>query len=224
MRSLFQSFSRARRERRQADASAARAESAPLLIVGLGNPGPEHAGNRHNVGFWCLNKIAKKSGLSFSRRGRLASIAEGTIGGRSVVLAKPQTFVNRSGDAVGDLLRRRRIPPENLLVVYDELDLPLGALRIRERGSHGGQNGMKSIIAAAGTQDFPRVRIGIGRPVVNGEPTRDPEHVADYVLSNPSPNERRVLEETVERAAEAIEATISEGIVGAMARFNSGRE
>jgi peptidyl-tRNA hydrolase, PTH1 family len=224
MRSLFQSFSRARRERRQADESIRRAEAAPLLIVGLGNPGPERASNRHNVGFWCVNRVAKKAALNFSRRGRLASIAEGTIGGREVLLAKPLTFVNRSGEAVRELLRRHKIPPQNMIVVYDDLDLPVAALRIRERGSHGGQNGMKSIIAAIATQDFPRIRIGIGRPEVDGQPTRDPEHVAGYVLSNPPASERRQLDGTVELAAEAIETAIAEGIDTAMARFNSGRE
>jgi peptidyl-tRNA hydrolase, PTH1 family len=221
MRFLFSSFAKARGHKEQSDD---RSSSGRFLIVGLGNPGPEHAGNRHNVGFWCLNRLARRESLAFRRNGRLASTAEGQIAGKSVLLVKPMTFVNRSGDAVGALLRRNKIRPEDMIVVYDELDLPVGALRIRERGSHGGQNGMKSIIAAAGTQDFPRVRIGIGRPVVDGQPTRDPEHVADYVLNNPPPAERAKLEDAVQRAVEAIELALSAGVETAMARFNSGRE
>ena len=194
----------------------------PLLIVGLGNPGSEHARNRHNVGFWVVNRLARLAGADFTRRGRLASLAEGTLAGRQVVLVKPQTFVNNSGDAVRDLLRRYRASPSDLLVVYDDLDLPVGALRIRQEGSHGGQNGMRSIIAAVGSQNFPRVRIGIGRPLAGGEPTRDPEYVAAYVLANPPPEERRILEETVERTAEAVQTIVAGNLSGAMAQFNSG--
>jgi PTH1 family peptidyl-tRNA hydrolase len=192
------------------------------LIVGLGNPGSEHARNRHNVGFWVVNRLARLAGIDFARRGRLASLAEGTIAGRHVALVKPQTFVNNSGDAVRDLLRRYRLAPSDLLVVYDELDLPVGALRIREQGGHGGQNGMRSIIAAIGSQEFPRIRIGIGRPLAGGEPTRDPEYVAAYVLADPTPEERERLEAAVERAAEAVLAVLADGVGGAMARFNSG--
>jgi PTH1 family peptidyl-tRNA hydrolase len=199
------------------------AEAPPAwLIVGLGNPGSGHAGNRHNVGFWVVNRLARLMGASFERRGRLASLAQGTLAGQPVLLAKPQTYVNNSGEAVRDLLRRYHLGPRALLVVYDDLDLPVGALRIREQGSHGGQNGMRSIIAAIGSQDFPRVRIGIGRPVVGGEPTRDPEHVAAYVLDDPTPDERKMLDAAADRAVEAVQAVLSDGLGGAMARFNSG--
>lgn len=191
--------------------------------MGLGNPGAEYASNRHNVGFWCVNRLARRAGSDFRRRGRLVSIAEGTIGDRAVLLAKPQTFVNSSGDAVRELVRQYHVVPKQLIVVYDDLDLPLGALRIREQGSHGGQNGVRSIIAAIDSEEFPRVRIGIGRPLADGQPTRDPEHVAAYVLSNPPPSERRELDQTVDRAADAIDAIIRDGVTAAMARFNSGR-
>jgi PTH1 family peptidyl-tRNA hydrolase len=140
-----------------------------------------------------------------------------------VTLAKPQTFVNRSGDAVRDLLRRLRVPAERLIVVYDELDLPVGTLRIRESGSHGGQNGMRSIIAAIGSQDFPRIRVGIGRPDYLGQPTRDPEQIAAYVLSDPPWAEKEELQKAVSRAADAIEVLLRDGASGAMGLFNSGR-
>jgi PTH1 family peptidyl-tRNA hydrolase len=227
MRFLFGGFDLSSARRRRAsrpDGDAHAERSSRFLIVGLGNPGPEHAGNRHNVGFWCLNEVAKRAGMSFRRHGKLASLAEGTLAGREVILAKPQTFVNRSGDAVRDLVRRNGIDPRKVIVVYDELDLPVGALRIREQGSHGGQNGMRSIIAALGTQEFPRVRIGIGRPSAGGEPTRDPEHVAAYVLSNPPVEERRILNSAVGRAADAIELLLGQGVDSAMAQFNSVRE
>jgi peptidyl-tRNA hydrolase, PTH1 family len=196
-------------------------DESTFLIVGLGNPGPEHSGNRHNVGFWCVNELARRNGWSFRRRGRLAAIAEGTLRDRHVLLIKPQTFVNRSGEAVGDLVRRYRVQPAHVLVIYDELDLPIGALRIREQGSHGGQNGMRSIIAALATQEFPRIRIGIGRPLAGGEPTRDPEYVAAYVLSNPPRDERQQLEVVVARAADAAEFLLRDGVSGAMAQFNT---
>jgi peptidyl-tRNA hydrolase, PTH1 family len=213
-------FTQAPRRRRFVPAAPTSDEST-YLIVGLGNPGPEHAGNRHNIGFWCVNELARRSGWSFRRRGRLATIAEGTLCGRHVLLVKPQTFVNRSGDAVGELARRYRLPATQVVVIYDELDLPVGALRIREQGSHGGQNGMRSIIAALGTQEFPRIRVGIGRPFAGGEPTRDPEYVAAYVLSNPPRDERQQLESVVVRVADAIEYLLREGTGGAMAQFNT---
>ena len=138
------------------------------LIVGLGNPGREYAHSRHNVGFWCLNRLARRHGIAFSSRGRLAAVGEGRLAGRPVILAKPRTFVNLSGRAVSHLLQRYRLSPQQLLVVCDDLDLPLGRVRLRASGSHGGHRGMRSIIEAIGSQDFPRIRIGIGRPAGGG--------------------------------------------------------
>lgn len=196
------------------------AEPSPIrLIVGLGNPGPEYAGHRHNVGFWCVNRLARRHGIRF-KHSKTVSIGEGTIEGRPVILVKPRTFVNLSGEAVAPLLRRYKLDPSQLLVIYDELDLPPGTVRLRPRGSHGGHNGMKSIIAAIGSDAFPRLRIGIGRPVVDGEPSWDPDVVADYVLSDPPPAERELLEEAVEQAAAAIETLLVEGIDRAMSRIN----
>ena len=190
------------------------------LIVGLGNPGKEYALNRHNIGFWCINRLARRSGVDFDQRSRLASTAQARIGDRPVILAKPRTFYNNSGNAVRELLRRHHLRPEQLLVVVDELDLPVGALRLKERGSPGGQGGMKSIVGAIGSQEFPRVRIGIGRPSVQGAPSYEPEVIAGYVLSAPPPAERAILDAAVAQAVEAIELLLAEGLAAAMARFN----
>jgi PTH1 family peptidyl-tRNA hydrolase len=190
------------------------------LIVGLGNPGREYAGSRHNVGFWCLNRLARRHGIAFSSRGRLAAVGEGELVGRPVILAKPRTFVNLSGRAVSHLLRRYRLSPQQLLVVCDDLDLPLGRVRLRARGSHGGHKGMRSIIEATGSQDFPRIRIGIGRPQVAGEPTWEPEHVVDYVLSPMTADERRILDDAVATAGEAILCLLSDGVEAAMNQYN----
>ncbi|TMB98500.1 MAG: aminoacyl-tRNA hydrolase [Chloroflexi bacterium] len=189
------------------------------LIVGLGNPGTPYSHNRHNVGYWCVNRLARLHGINLKTR-RLASLGEGRIDGLPVVLLKPRTFVNESGHAVAPALRRQKISPERLLVVYDELDLPAGRLRIKPRGGHGGHNGIRSIVAAAGSSDFPRIRIGIGRPHVDGEPVWDPDVVAVWVLSDPSPNEARTLQDAVSRAAQAVELLVGEGLEAAMNRYN----
>jgi len=190
------------------------------LIVGLGNPGREYAHSRHNVGFWCLNCLARRHGIAFSGRGRLATVGEGQVTGRPVILAKPRTFVNLSGRAVSHLLQRYRLSPQQLLVVYDDLDLPLGRVRLRPSGSHGGHRGMRSVIEAIGSEDFPRIRIGIGRPRVAGEPTWEPEVVVGYVLSPMTAEERRILDEAVATAGEAILCLLSEGVEAAMNRYN----
>ena len=190
------------------------------LIVGLGNPGREYAHSRHNVGFWCLNRLARRHGIAFSSRGRLAAVGEGELAGQPVILAKPRTFVNLSGRAVSHLLQRYRLSPQQLLVVYDDLDLPLGRVRLRPSGSHGGHRGMRSIIEAIGSQDFPRIRIGIGRPEVAGEPTWESEAVVDYVLGPMTADERRILDEAAATAGEAILCLLSDGVETAMNRFN----
>ena len=135
-----------------------------MLVVGLGNPGDRYRDTRHNVGFRCVDRIAGDHAIELSRRQRRALIGEGVIDGHPVVVARPRTFVNRSGEAVAYLLTRYAATPDRLLVVYDDMDLPLGKLRLRPSGSAGGHNGIKSIIDAVGTREFPRLRIGIGRP------------------------------------------------------------
>ena len=190
------------------------------LVVGLGNPGGEYASTRHNVGFRVVNRLGRKLGIEPRTHTRTASYGEGQYDGRRLVLAKPRTFMNRSGDAVRELARRYRLDPAQIVVVYDELDLPLGRVRVRAGGGPGGQGGMKSIIAQLGTRDFPRVRIGIGRPLVGGEPSWDPEAVASYVLSDPPPDERTKLDDAAERAVDAVLCILDEGVEAAMNRFN----
>lgn len=191
------------------------------LVVGLGNPGEQYAHNRHNVGYWTINRLARRHGIAFDVRTASYFLGEGVIAGRPVALAKPRTYMNRSGDAVWNLVRRLKLDdPSELLVVYDELDLPVGKVRIRTKGGPGGQKGVAHIIERLGTNEFPRIRIGIGRPVIDGQPTWDPDAVASYVLSDPPPDERALLDDGVARAVEAIEVAIAEGIEAAMNRFN----
>src|SRR5262245_59967906 len=147
------------------------------LIVGLGNPGRDYAKTRHNIGFRCVDAIAAANGMTFSKRQTKALIADGLIAGRKVLLAKPQTFMNLSGQAVRGLMDFCKIPQANLLVISDDMDLPAGTLRIREKGGAGGQKGLKSIIEHRGTQEFARLRVGLGRPPGRMDP-------ADYVLQD----------------------------------------
>ena len=184
------------------------------LVVGLGNPGRQYANMRHNVGFWCVERLARESSIAFTRRRRHAVSGEGTIRGVQVVLAKPRTFVNDSGRAITSLLARYGASPADLLVVYDDMDLPQGELRLRPSGSAGGHNGMKSILEAIGTQSFARLRIGIGRPPVGVDEV-------EYVLGAMAPEERKRADEVVERATQAVICALAEGIDIAMNRFNS---
>lgn len=185
------------------------------LIVGLGNPGEQYTKNRHNVGFQSLKYLADRHRLDFGEKQSKARIANGMIAGQRVVLAKPFTFMNASGEAVGALVRWHKLDvQEQLLVVYDDLDLPFGTIRMRAEGSAGGQNGMKSIIAHLGTNVFPRLRVGIGRP---------PEgwHTHDYVLGNWSRAESEQLPDLYGRVADAVETFVREGLTTAMNRFNT---
>jgi PTH1 family peptidyl-tRNA hydrolase len=187
----------------------------PRLIVGLGNPGREYTSNRHNVGFRCLERLAAAHDLAFDKRQKRARVALGTICERRIILAQPQTFMNESGRAVVPLARFYRVSLERLLVVYDDLDLPLGMVRLRPDGGSGGHKGMHSIIEQLGSQSFPRLRIGIGRPPGQMDPV-------DYVLQDFSTEEEPALEGTLERAMAAIEVWLSEGIETAMTRYNQG--
>jgi PTH1 family peptidyl-tRNA hydrolase len=184
------------------------------LVIGLGNPGAEYAAHRHNIGFWVVEAVARAHRLGFSRKKDLkADVADGQIDGRPFFLAKPRTFMNLSGRAVGRLQRTFEVPPERILVVYDDLDLPLGRLRLRPEGGSGGHRGMRSIIDSLGTQVFPRLRVGIDRPSGRMDP-------ADYVLQPFVAEDRVLLAEVVERAVGAIECWLAEGIMTAMDRFN----
>jgi PTH1 family peptidyl-tRNA hydrolase len=185
-----------------------------LLIVGLGNPGREYAGNRHNVGFDCVDLLAEKHGIALSRSQHKARLGTGQVAGRRAILAEPQTYVNSSGEAVGAVARYYKVAPEDVLVIYDDLDLPQGTIRLRPGGSSGGHNGIKSIIEHLGTQAFPRVRIGIGRPPGRMEPK-------DYVLQDFSAAEREGMAEVYDRVVDAVETFIREGIREAMNRYNA---
>jgi PTH1 family peptidyl-tRNA hydrolase len=197
-------------------------EPAPTvrLILGLGNPGEDYANHRHNVGFWCVQRLAQRWDivLKGARHGRLG---EGHIGDAPVILAKSRSSMNRSGNAAAGLLQRYSLRPEEMLVICDDLELPVGRIRLRPRGSHGGHNGLRDIIFTLQSEDFLRLRIGIDRPRTEaGEPLTDPDIVALYVLREPRPEEREALEAAVERAAEAVACLLSEGLSAAMNRYN----
>jgi len=183
------------------------------LIAGLGNPGPRYANTRHNIGFRVLDQLAARHNLTFSRTEQRAQVTAGTILGQRVLLAKPMTYMNLSGDSIAPLARFYKIAPERILIVCDDLDIPLGTLRLRKSGSSGGQNGMKHIIERLGTQDINRVRFGIGRPPGRMDP-------ADYVLTPFKGDEDILAAEVADRAVSAIEAWLTEGIEIAMTRYN----
>lgn len=186
----------------------------PKMIVGLGNPGPRYERNRHNVGFQCVDLLAEKHGLRFDRQRDHAQLALGRIEDQRVILVKPMTFMNVVGPAVVAVARFYKIAPEDMLVVYDDLDLPLGRIRLRPRGGSGGHNGMKSIIQHLGTKEFPRLRIGIGRPPGRMDP-------ADYVLQDFSPEQEEIMVQVRDRAVQAIEYWLEHDITQAMNVFNS---
>jgi PTH1 family peptidyl-tRNA hydrolase len=188
--------------------------STSFLIVGLGNPGKEYTRNRHNVGFMLLDRRGDDLQVTFSRRKSNAAFAECLLDGKKVYLAKPQTFMNDSGRSVEGLVRYFHIPESQLLVVYDELDLPTGNIRIRPAGGSGGHRGVRSIIHELGTQEFPRMRIGIGRPPGKMDP-------ADYVLQDFSADESIELPLVLKRAAECVRIFVQEGIQAAMNAGNA---
>ncbi len=183
------------------------------LIVGLGNPGAKYAQTRHNIGFWVIDTLARRYDLGVGRGEKQARAWDGRIQHKRVKLVKPLTYMNRSGDAVRPLLQYYGIPLENLLVVHDDLDTPFGKLRLRQAGGHGGQNGLRSIIQQLGSQDFARLRFGIGRPPGKMAPV-------DYVLQAFKGAAAIEAQELAERAADAIELWLTAGIDSAMSQFN----
>ncbi len=184
------------------------------LIVGLGNPGREYEMTRHNLGFMLIDRLLTRAGGRRFRSESSAKVAEVALAGQRVLLAKPQTYMNLSGDAVRPLLDRYgEGKPANLLVASDDVALPFGMIRVRERGSAGGQKGLKSIIERLGTQEFARVRLGV-------KPDHPLDDLSRYVLSPIRNRDREQLEETLERAVDAVTVILSEGVERAMARFN----
>jgi PTH1 family peptidyl-tRNA hydrolase len=190
-----------------------RNEQQTYLIVGLGNPGAEYRLTRHNFGFMVLDALAEHWSLQLKKIKFNAVYVEDRFKGNKVVLAKPLTFMNESGRSVAPLMRYFKVPTENMLVIHDDLDLPLGTLRIRPSGSSGGQRGIESITKLLGTQEFPRMRLGISRPPGQMEPK-------DYVLKNFLPNEEELKKIVLRQAIEAIECFIENGLTTAMNRYN----
>jgi PTH1 family peptidyl-tRNA hydrolase len=184
-----------------------------FLIVGLGNPGREYRENRHNIGFMLIDRLAVKLNARFSRLQSKALVATAMYDERKIILAKPQTFMNLSGQSVQGLVRFYKPPLTNLLVAHDDLDLPPGTIRIRPGGGSPGQLGVTSIIERLGTQEFPRLRLGIGRPPGRME-------APDYVLRDFSDGEMAVISETLNRAADAALTFVTEGLDAAMNKYN----
>jgi PTH1 family peptidyl-tRNA hydrolase len=188
------------------------------LIVGLGNPGKKYDKTRHNIGFITVDALAQKHNFVFDSKQSKAKVSSGTINGQSVILAKPQTFMNASGQSVRGIADFYKILPERIMVIYDDIDIDLGMLRIRAKGGTGGHNGMKSIIQQlGGNQNFPRIRFGVGRPPGKMEP-------AAYVLRPFNANEEPLVIETIERANKAIETWLVNGIDIAMNLHNGTAE
>lgn len=190
------------------------------VVIGLGNPGKEYAATRHNVGFRCVDHFAKKHSARFSRTGCRSRLAEVTLRGKQVVLAKPRTYMNLSGEAAVCLVRAYRIPPEDLILVYDDVDLPLGKVRVRSSGGPGGHNGMKSIVASLNTEGFPRVRVGIGRPESDGCSSWSEDALIRYVLGRFTAEEGPVVEESISLVGDVLECVLLEGLDVAMNRYN----
>ena len=188
-------------------------QQAPYLIVGLGNPGLEYRYSRHNFGFMVLDALAEKWKAPLKKIKFKAIIAEDRFNDDKVVLTKPLTYMNDSGRAVAPLLRFYKCPPENLLVIHDDLDLPLGTLRIRPSGSTAGQRGMESITQMIGTQEFPRMRLGISRPPGQMDPK-------EYVLKKFLPAEEELKRMVINQAVEAVECFLTDGLIKAMKTYN----
>jgi len=182
------------------------------IIVGLGNPGKQYDATRHNVGFEAIDMLAKRNNIEIKKLKHKALVGEGNIGGKKVMLVKPQTFMNLSGQSVLDIVQFYKIDPKNIIVVYDDIDVAVGSIRIREKGSSGSHNGMKSIIYQLQTDQFPRIRIGVGRPQFGD--------LADYVLGKFPKEEVPTIIETIERAALASEAMVVDGISLSMNKYN----
>lgn len=181
------------------------------MIVGLGNPGSEYAKTRHNIGFMLVDKLAENLKVAVNKSKYKALIGEAHIGQEKVLLVKPQTYMNLSGEAVGPLARWHKLNAEDIIVVYDDMDLPLGKLRIRAKGGSGGHNGMKSIISVLGTEDFPRMRIGIGKNQAN---------TVNHVLGKFNAEETAELEKTIEQTLLAVQTWVRQDINASMNKYN----
>ena len=186
------------------------------LLTGLGNPGREYRDNRHNIGFKIIDRLAESMEIDLTRLQSKAFVGSGQVGEVRIILAKPQTYMNLSGEAVAGLSRFYKVPVENLLVIHDDIDLPFGVLRLRPGGGSAGQKGVQSIIEKLGTQDFPRMRFGIGRPSgFKGS--------SGYVLENFSPQEQKELGYLIDQAVAAVRLFVTDGLEAAMNRYNGSQ-
>jgi len=189
------------------------------LIVGLGNPGDKYTRNRHNIGFMCIDHLARSNGIRLNKKDGQARIGSGEVSGKQVILTQPQTFVNRSGLAVSQLVRKYQVTRNRLIVIHDDLDLPSGKIRIRQGGSSAGHRGVMSIADSLGGSDFTRIRVGIGRPQPEVAEDKDAE-VVDYVLGDLTPDEEKTFEEVIPRVSDAVQSLLTEGLDATMKSFN----
>ena len=189
-------------------------EGPPWIVVGLGNPGAEYKNTRHNVGWWCIDELIKRTNVELNRKRKEVRYAEVELGGTQVILAYPRTFMNKSGLALSYLTNRFKTTPENILVVTDDINLKPGSVRIRKKGGPGGHNGLKSIITALGTNEFPRVRIGVGNPDSSDEQV-------SHVLGTFDPDTRDLVRSAATRAADAITMIVNGEIDNAMNQYNA---
>lgn len=184
------------------------------LIAGLGNPGPKYEGTRHNIGFLVVRKLAAEADIALKRQGHQGVYGVGRCGNEEATLLLPQTFMNLSGASVGSAFKSLGIAPRDLIIVHDDIDLPFGRIRIRRNGGHGGHNGLRSIAATLGNGDFYRIKVGVGRPVADGD-------VADYVLSGFSSTEKKQLDTVISAACDVVVTLINHGEARAMNDFNN---
>ena len=191
------------------------------LIVGLGNPGKGYANSLHNLGFMCVNHFARTNHIWFDKRRAQARIGSGEVAGSKVVVARPHTFMNESGQAVSRLVKKFNISLDDLLVIHDDLDLSLGEIRIRPGGGSAGHKGIESIITELDSQDFPRIRVGIGRPIVpTGSAEITDADMVTYLLSDLPPGVKRTITHVIPRVSEAILCLLIEGLTAAMIKYN----
>lgn len=211
--SIFDLFAQIEQKR-----TAAPATPPEWLVVGLGNPGKKYENTRHNTGFLVMDTLCREHGVSCDRSRFRALTGEAVLGGKRVLLLKPQTFMNLSGEAVREAAAFYKIPPERVLVIFDDISLPVGTLRIRAKGSAGGQNGVKNIIAQLGSEQFPRIKVGIG-----GKPHPDYD-LADWVLSSFRPEEQEAMQDAAKRASAAVSELIEHGVPSAVQKYNGKRK
>jgi PTH1 family peptidyl-tRNA hydrolase len=190
------------------------------IIVGLGNPGSHYRLNRHNIGFRCIDYIADKFSIPIGKRLCKSDTGQGSIAGCDVLLARPRTYVNLSGEAISCLLDKFHAKPADLIVIHDDLDLPVGRIRLRLGGKSGGHRGIRSTIDCIGSPDFNRVRLGISRPANSGSRHGDEDEIVDYVLGDFPADEADIIKTAVANVAEAVECLLADGLEATMNRFN----